>query len=190
MASGSSGLEKLANPGWAIRRYGNRCLRKHCRPVVPGSVETANLVQTLWRVLDAGTGVGLAAPQIGQDSRVVVVKVGKDGAAPRRLTLINPEIVEFFGPTVAFEEGCLSFPGLYAEVLRSQGMVCNYTDEGGHTHQIRDQELLSRVIQHEVDHLDGILFVDRLKLSRRWMLIPRLLLQLSGHLFWKMRTRQ
>lgn len=175
------------DPDRHVRRYGNRCLRVECRPAEPGAPETGELVRRLWRVLEAGTGVGLAAPQIGSDLRVLVVHDPEAEKGRERHTMINPEIVEFFGERAYFEEGCLSFPGLYTDIERPVGVVVNYQDESGHRHQIRDEGMLARIVQHELDHLDGILFVDRLPLLRRVLLWPHLLSQALGHVFWTLR---
>lgn len=176
------------DPERFIRRYGNRCLRVKCRPADPESRETAALVRRLWRVLDAGTGVGLAAPQIGEETRVIVVRDPEPAAGDGRHTMINPEIVEFFGQEVPFEEGCLSFPGLYTDVVRPAGVEVRFLDEKGASQRIRDERLLARIVQHEVDHLDGVLFVDRLSFWNRLLLGPRLLLQRLGHILWTLRS--
>ena len=176
------------DPDRHIRRYGNRCLRVKCRPAESGDPETGEVVRRLWRVLDAGTGVGLAAPQIGSDLRVLVIQDPEAEKGRDRHTMINPEITEFFGDTVPFEEGCLSFPGLYTDVERPAGVVVDYEDESGRRHQLRDESMLARIVQHELDHLDGILFVDRLPLFKRVLLGPQLLLQALGHVFWTLRS--
>ena len=176
------------NPGQVIRRFGNRCLRQPCRPADPKAPETHELVKHLWLVLGTDGGVGLAAPQVGVDLRVVIIRDPESPTAKSRTTLINPEIVETFGSDVDFEEGCLSFPGLYHDVMRPRGIVVNYTDEGGHSHQVRNSEMFARIVQHEVDHLDGVLFVDHLPFKSKVWLWPRLALQLLGHLIWKLRN--
>ncbi len=175
------------DPDRHIRRYGNRCLRVRCRPAEPRDPETGKLVRRLWRVLEADTGVGLAAPQVGSDLRVLVLRDPEAEAGRDKHTMINPEIQEFFGPRVSYEEGCLSFPGLFTDVERPAGVVVRYLDETGHPHRLRAQSLLARIVQHELDHLDGILFVDRLPFYRRALLGPQLLMQRLGHVFWTLR---
>ncbi len=147
------------------------------------------MIQSLWQVLGTDGGVGLAAPQMGVDLRVVVIRDPQAPTAKSRTTMINPEIVETFGSRVAFEEGCLSFPGLYHDVVRPKGVVVNFTDESGHTHQIRNAKMFARIVQHEVDHLDGVLFVDHFSFWTKLWLWPRLALELLGHLIWKLRNR-
>ncbi len=188
MSSGDRICQERAHPDRLIRRFGDRCLRRQCQAAVFSDVGTTELVKRLWLILDADGGVGLAAPQIGVDLRVVVVRNPEASVAKRRITMINPELVETFGPTVPFEEGCLSFPGLFFEVDRPKGVVVNYTDEGGHKHQIRDDGLLARIVQHEVDHLNGMLFSDHLTFFRKLWLAPRLWLQYAGFLLWKLRN--
>jgi len=150
--------------------------------------ETAQLVKRLWRILEADGGVGLAAPQIGVDSRVAIIRDPDAPVAKSRITMINPEVVETFGPEVPFEEGCLSFPGLFFDVMRRRGVVVNYFDESGHKHQVRNEGILARIVLHEVDHLDGVLFSDHLSFFGKLWMMPRLFLQLTGFLFWKLRN--
>ncbi len=180
--------QERINPDRMIRRYGDGCLRLPCQEVDPTKASTTELIQRMWRILEADGGVGLAAPQIGVNSRVVIIRDPEASVAKSRHTLINPEVVETFGPDVPFEEGCLSFPGLFFEVNRPRGVVVNYTDESGHKHQVRNQGMFARIVLHEVDHLDGVLFSDHLSfLGKLWM-APRLLLQRMGYLFWKLRN--
>lgn len=166
-----------------IRIYGARCLRRRAVAVDPVATETAALVDDLWRALDADGGVGLAAPQIHRNRRVLVVSEPGRSGEGRRLELLNPELVETFGPDAPFEEGCLSFPGLYTTVWRPRGMEVRYQDRTGHEQILRDEGMVARIVQHEIDHLDGILFIDRVPARWRWRLAPRLLwLRLRGTL--------
>jgi len=129
----------------------------------------------LWLALDADGGVGLAAPQIDRSLRALVIREPGKTRDKRRLELLNPELVATFGPVVPFEEGCLSFPGLYTTVWRPRGVEVSYCDRAGDLQVLRDESLMARVVQHEMDHLDGILFIDRVPRRRRWRLAPRLL---------------
>jgi peptide deformylase len=158
-----------------IRRYGHGCLRRKARPVDPAAPETRELLDTLWATLGAEGGVGLAAPQINRDCRVVVVIDPERPAGQQRIDLVNPVIKETFGPRIPFEEGCLSFPGLYTKVWRPRGAVVQYDGEQG-KRRLRDEGLAARIIQHELDHLDGVLFIDHLSVWQRLLLGPRLML--------------
>ncbi len=135
---------------------------------------TRELLDTLWETLRVDGGVGLAAPQINHDSRVVVVMDPERPPGEQRLDLVNPVILETFGPRVSFEEGCLSFPGLYRKVWRPQGAVVEFDGPQGRQ-TLRNERLAARIILHEVDHLDGILFIDRLPFWTRFLLSPRLI---------------
>jgi len=157
-----------------IRRYGHDCLRRRARPVDPADPGTRELLDTLWKILRKEGGVGLAAPQINRDCRVVVILDPERPRGQQRIDLVNPVILETFGPRLPFEEGCLSFPGLYTKVNRSQGALVEFEGPQGRR-TLRDEGLLARIIQHEVDHLDGILFIDRLPVWKRILLLPRLM---------------
>ena len=158
-----------------IRRYGHRCLRRGARPVDSTDPRTRELLDTLWEILRTDGGVGLAAPQINRDCRVVVVLDPEQPPGQQRIDLVNPVILETFGPRIPFEEGCLSFPGLYTKVWRPQGAVVEFDDPQGRR-TLRDEGLAARIIQHEVDHLDGVLFIDHLPIWKRFLLSPRLML--------------
>ncbi|MFO7654984.1 MAG: peptide deformylase [Candidatus Krumholzibacteriia bacterium] len=159
-----------------ILRYGDERLRRRCAPVAPGDAAAAEVADRLWNALGAADGVGLAAPQIGESTRVVVVELPRESArrGPRELELFNPVVERVFGPRERFREGCLSFRGLYLPVVRARGAVVRYLDRGGQPRRLQDDGLLARVLQHEVDHLDGVLFLDRLPRWRRWPLALRL----------------
>jgi peptide deformylase len=165
----------MGAPVARIRRYGHPCLRRRAKPVDPAAPGTRELLDTLWTALEADGGVGLAAPQIDRDSRVVVVLDPERPSGQQRIELVNPVIRRTFGPRVPFQEGCLSFPGLYTSVWRSRGALVEYDGPGGRQ-TLKDEGLAARIIQHEVDHLDGILFIDHLRSWKRMLLAPRLML--------------
>jgi peptide deformylase len=157
-----------------IRLFGDPCLRRRAVDAAVGAPETQALLDTLWATLSADGGVGLAAPQIGVNRRVVVIRDPERPAGRQRVDLVNPVVVHTYGPSTPFEEGCLSFPGLYTMVLRPQGVEVAHggTCPEGPDQRIRNDGLLARIIQHEVDHLDGVLFVDHLSRRQRWLLGP------------------
>jgi len=159
---------------------------------VPGSNEAGVLLDRMWRTLAADGGVGLAAPQIGVNERVVVVRDPGRQPGQQRIDLVNPVLQETFGKSDRFNEGCLSFPGLYIDVWRPIGAEVTYFDRTGTEQTLRDRGLLARIVQHELDHLDGVLFIDRIGRARRWLLMPRLAMITLGRLFdwFKLRERQ
>jgi peptide deformylase len=141
----------------SVRLYGDPVLRRVAEPVQTVTPEIkkiiGDLVDTMWHQV----GIGLAAPQIGISLRLVVMDDGKGGAR----TLINPVITER-GGSVREEEGCLSLPGIFADVERSKWVRVSAEDDEGRPVAFEAQGLQAKVIQHEIDHLDGVLFIDRL----------------------------
>ena len=123
------------------------------------------LVRDMFQIMGEEGGIGLAAPQVGVLKRVIVVSVEERGF--ERLALINPVIVFSSRETVVFDEGCLSIPGVRADVERPSRVVVRGITKSGRLVEITAADLLARVLQHEIDHLDGILFIDRLKPEER-----------------------
>ena len=140
-----------------VRLYGDPVLRQVAAPVREVTPEItriiADMVETMWHQV----GIGLAAPQVGLPHRILVMDDGKGGAQ----ALINP-VIESRSGTVREEEGCLSLPGIFADVERSRSITVQALDEDGKPFSFEASGLRSRVIQHEMDHLDGVLFIDRL----------------------------
>ena len=135
----------------------DKILRKICKPVPE---ITPNVVKMLDRMLEtmyASNGVGLAAPQVGILKRAVVVDVGEDGPGP--LKLINPEIIERSGVQTG-PEGCLSCPGMWGDVKRSKYVKVKALNPEGEEIIVESEDFLARALQHEIDHLDGVLFID------------------------------
>lgn len=170
-----------------IRRYGSGCLRQVARPADPGSAATRILLDRMWRTLADDGGVGLAAPQVAASLRVVVIRDPQQKGDSQRLDLVNPRITETFGPNTPFEEGCLSFPGLYTTVMRPRGVALEYENADGEKCTLRDDGLVARIAQHEIDHLDGVLFIDHLTFWKKWLLLPRLLWIFGGKVLGEMR---
>lgn len=168
-----------------IRKFGSSCLRRAAPEAEPGSLAVAELLDRMWQVLSADGGVGLAAPQIGVSRRVVVVRDTRQPLDRQRLDLVNPVITGTFGNGVLFEEGCLSFPGLYFPVRRPKGVRVEYFDRQGQPQRLEDRGLVARIVLHEVDHLDGVLFIDHLPRWRRLLLAPRLLFIQASRLLGK-----
>ncbi len=167
MLSGSGGVRP-------ILRYGDTQLRRRCRAVRVGEENVSALADTLGQQLGRQGGVGLSAPQVGDLRRVIVVKGPKPALPPRQLVLVNPVITSSSARRVAIEEGCLSFPGIYLTLQRPAGVTIRYSDIDGAEHTLKTRGILARIVQHEIDHLDGVLFIDHLSRVRRWLLSWRL----------------
>jgi len=159
--------DTAAGDAQPILVYGDDRLRRVCRPVTSFDQSTARLADRLWASLLAGDGVGLAAPQIGDGQRLFVVKDPRRKGMRRRLVVINPTIAETFGDRAPFEEGCLSFPGVYLRIWRRRGVRLRYRDLDGAECRLEDEGLVARIVQHELDHLDGVLFLDGLRWWQR-----------------------
>jgi peptide deformylase len=132
-----------------------------------------NLVPRMFDAMYAAPGIGLAAPQVGVGLRLVVVDLMPDGK-PAPMTLINPEILAASQEKATREEGCLSLPGQYADVTRPARVKIRYLDQAGARRDLEAEGLLAACLQHEIDHLDGILFIDHLSALRRNMILRRL----------------
>lgn len=142
-----------------ILKFGDDVLRKKCRPVEKFDERLCSLLDDLVETLEASDGAGLAAPQIGILRRVAVVNVhDKHGT----IELVNPVIIEESGNQVG-NEGCLSAPGEWAEVERPASVTVKAFDRQGNEFTIKGEELLARAFCHEIDHLDGVLFTDKVK---------------------------
>jgi len=150
-----------------IHLLGSPVLRERSREVAAVDDETRRFIDDLFETMYAAKGVGLAANQVGDTRRVAVVD-----AQDRRLVLVNPVILQTEGREAA-EEGCLSIPELYGDVTRPSRVVVEALDQDGRRVQIDADGLTARAIQHEIDHLDGILFIDHLSPLKRRSLVNR-----------------
>ena len=138
-----------------IRRAGDPVLKEKAKPVPKITKQIKTLIDNMTETMREADGVGLAAPQIGFSLRVIVVDIGEG-----LIELINPEIVESEGCEVA-TEGCLSVPGMYGDVERFTQVVVKGLDRHGEMVSIAGNGLLARALQHEIDHLEGVLFIER-----------------------------
>jgi peptide deformylase len=154
-----------------VRILGDPILREKAAPVAEISDTTRQLIRDMFETMYAEEGVGLAAPQVGVSERIIVVDPHNDELAA--FALINPEIVEASKETEKGEEGCLSIPGLRDLVERSVRVVVRGTTPEGEARELELSGLPARIIQHEVDHLDGILFFDRLSALKRKLLLAK-----------------
>ncbi len=149
-------------------------LRRKTRRVGPEDMEAVRaLVPKMLATMYAAPGIGLAAPQIGSNLRLAVVDLMPD-EKPAPVTLVNPQVVAASEELATREEGCLSLPGQYADVTRPARVKVRYQDLEGVQREIEGDGLLAACLQHELDHLDGILFVDHLTPLKRNMLLRRL----------------
>ncbi|HTK30977.1 MAG TPA: peptide deformylase [Candidatus Saccharimonadaceae bacterium] len=152
-----------------VRLYGDPVLRQKALPVATVDDTVRELVRDLRDTMRAYNGVGLAANQVGVKQRVLVVDVPLDDEQRARFALVNPVVTRRFGSETA-EEGCLSMPGIYEDVVRAERVQVEALDENGKPIRIEADGYLARALQHEVDHLDGVLFTDRLSPLRRQFL--------------------
>ena len=156
-----------------IRTYGDTILRKKSEKVAEFGPELEPLFRRMKETMIEAKGVGLAAPQIGVSKQVAIVNPEPEDDA-KLLKMVNPRIVTVSDDTERIEEGCLSVPGIRGEVVRALKITVVYQDEDGKERTVRAEGMLARIIQHEVDHLNGILFVDRLSFAKRSLIKGKL----------------
>ena len=154
-----------------LHLLGSPVLRQRAQPVAPTDAAVRELVDDLFETMRAAKGVGLAANQVGVAQRVAVVDVGEEFGPP--LVLINPRIVETGTEMESAEEGCLSIPDVYADVDRPHTIVLEALDRDAQPYRITVTGFKARAVQHEIDHLDGILFLDRLSAVKRALLLSK-----------------
>ena len=152
-----------------IRLYPDEILRTECKPVEM-SDRIANLIDDMLYTMYEAPGIGLAAPQVGEEIRVLVADVSEDKSQP--IALVNPEIVDSAG-VIDYEEGCLSLPGVYAKVRRPSKVKVRGLDRDGKPVEIEAEDLLAVCLQHEIDHLNGVLFIDHLSALKRNRLMQK-----------------
>jgi peptide deformylase len=156
-----------------ILRAPHPLLKTKAKPVETIDGALRQLAADMFETMYKAPGIGLAAPQIGVLQRLVVVDVA-EGDERRPLVLVNPEIDWSSDEVATAEEGCLSLPNQFAEVTRPEAVRVSYLDQHGEARELAAEGLLARCVQHEIDHLDGVLFVDHLSALRRNMILRRL----------------
>ena len=134
----------------------NKILREKTQKVEKIDKEIKKLIKEMKKIMIQNKGVGLAANQIGKNLSLFIAYDNK-----KFYTFINPEIVKFFGKEKVMEEGCLSIPGLWGQIKRHEGVVVSYQDLFGKKKKLKAKGFLAQIIQHEIDHLNGILFIDK-----------------------------
>ncbi len=132
------------------------------------------LMDDMLETMYAAPGIGLAAPQVGESCRILVMDVSRDSESPQPLRMVNPVITTASADTRLCQEGCLSFPDEFADVERPVRVQVRYLDETGAERLLDADDLLAVCVQHEIDHLDGITFVDRLSAVRRGIILRRM----------------
>ena len=156
-----------------ILKYGDELLHDPARPVEIVTEAIQRIVDDMVETMYAAPGIGLAAPQVGVPLRIFVVDLSSGRDPHGLIVMINPEFVERDGVQLE-EEGCLSVPGFNATVVRPTKAVVKGLDRGGNAHQKEANGLLARAFQHEMDHLDGTLFVDRLRGIKRDLIVKKI----------------
>lgn len=159
--------------------YGHPVLRKESADLEADYPDLKKLIEDMYETMYGSEGVGLAAPQIGHNIRLVVIDADPVAetfpeCAGRRMTLINPEIDVLDGEKVSRPEGCLSVPGLSENVSRVEHIRLNWLDENFEEHEEEISGFLARIVQHEYDHLDGVIFTDRLSPIRKQLIKTKL----------------
>jgi peptide deformylase len=153
--------KKLKHPPLEIHTLGDRVLRQPAKRIAKVDDEIRQLIRDMLQTMYSSDGIGLAAPQVGVNKQLVVVDVEPDNAAKPPLVLINPTLLRASTDLCTGQEGCLSIPGVYLDVVRPTAIEVSYKDENGRPQKIQATELLARCILHEMDHLNGVMFVDR-----------------------------
>ncbi|MEQ8605068.1 MAG: peptide deformylase [Marivibrio sp.] len=149
-------------------------LKKKAAPVAEVTDVERKLLDDMLETMYDAPGIGLAAPQVGVSKRMLVIDIARGDEAPQPMKIVNPEVIEASEDMATYEEGCLSFPDQFAEVKRPARARIRYLDETGVSHEIDADGLLATCIQHEIDHLDGVVFVDHLSQLKRAMILRKL----------------
>ncbi|HGY5555911.1 MAG: peptide deformylase [Prochlorococcus sp.] len=153
--------EPLETPPLEIHSLGNGALRQSTRRIGKVDDSVRELTRDMLRSMYAARGIGLAAPQVGVHKQLLVLDLDLENPTTPPLVFINPEIISCSASVETYEEGCLSIPGVYLNVVRPSAVMLSFRDEMGRPRKMKADGLLARCIQHEMDHLEGILFVDR-----------------------------
>ena len=150
-------------------------LKKKSKPVETVDADVRRLMDDMLETMYAAPGIGLAAPQVGELRRVIVLDIDREDVKTGPLFMANPEIVEASDEDVSYEEGCLSVPDHYSDVVRPAKVTVRYLDRDGKQQDMTCEGLLATCVQHEIDHLDGVLFIDHISALKRNMILRKLL---------------
>jgi peptide deformylase len=153
--------KKLKNPPLELHYLGDRVLRQPAKRITKIDDELRQLIREMLQTMYSKDGIGLAAPQVGVHKQLIVIDLEPDNPANPPLVLINPTIKQVSKEICVAQEGCLSIPNVYLDVKRPDVVEISYKDEHGRPQTLKANDLLGRCIQHEMDHLNGVVFVDR-----------------------------
>lgn len=162
---------------YPIVAYGNPVLKKECEEIEKGEIDVKKLAEDMFETMHIAKGIGLAAPQIGKSIRMFIADASPledEEIGDWKQVFINPEIIEEDGEDWTFEEGCLSIPSIREDVIRPENIKIHYFDENWEEHTEVFDGMKARIIQHEYDHLDGILFTDHLSAFKKRLLKSKL----------------
>ena len=151
----------------------NPLLRKISEPVTSVNNEVKKLMDDMLETMYAAPGIGLAAVQVGVLKRIIVIDLSKEGEKKTPLFIVNPQITFKSDDLISYEEGCLSIPNQFAEIKRPSSCKVNFLDYNGKKKEINADGLLATCIQHEVDHLNGILFIDHLSKLKKDLILKK-----------------
>lgn len=157
-----------------IRTYGDPILRYDCTNIGPSDDNTANLIKDMFETMYRSAGIGLAAPQVGIASNLIVIDPSFGESEKEAIYMINPMIIEHSKSTIESEEGCLSIPGIKAKVLRYDKIKLIYHDLENNKIDMDADGTKSIVLQHEIDHLRGILFIDYIKGLKKTLILRKI----------------
>ena len=152
----------------------NKILRKKSLPVKKINKEIQILMDDMLETMYAAPGIGLAAIKVGVPKKIIVLDISRDGEKKKPMYFVNPEIVSKSNNDSTYEEGCLSGPGQYAQIDRPDKCHIRYLDYSGKKKELKAEGLLATCIQHEMDHLEGILFIDYLSKLKKTMIVKKL----------------
>jgi peptide deformylase len=153
--------KKLAKAPLELHYLGDRVLRQPAKRISKIDTEIRQLAREMLQTMYTEDGIGLAAPQVGVNKQLLVVDIQLDDPTTPPLVLINPVVTQASRDVCVIQEGCLSIPNVFLDVTRPEVIEVSYKDENGRPQKIQANGLLARVIQHEIDHLNGVMFVDR-----------------------------
>ena len=153
--------EAVKNPPLKIYMLGQETLRTPANRIVKVDDSIRKLAKDMLITMYSAKGIGLAAPQVGVQKRILVIDLNFEDPASPPNVFINPEIISSSASVDTYEEGCLSIPGVYLNVVRPSSIKLSYRDDMGRPKKMNAEGLMARCIQHEIDHLNGVLFVDK-----------------------------